>query len=818
MQSPPSPPATSTITQTINASRGWNWISVNVHAENIVHTLPGTISAVRGQGSEDVTSYYPGYGWWGGLNTLSPEKMYQVKLTSPTTISVTGTPVAIPMNTNWSAEFNWMSCPYQKETAINNIAYTFSETDEIRGQASAVATYYNGLGWFGGLTTIQPGHGYMVKVNSGGVASYNAAPIGRLLAATAVRDTPVRDMPIRAMASIGRRLQEGIPSLPWREPTGYESSMVITAVAKVGGVPQNGTLGGFVSNDVRLLVPNLLAPIGNYSGQPIFVGQVLANADGDGDVVSFALERTSGEVLGCTSTPSVRFAALGTIGSLFAPVVFTCSVSHSPPPPSPLPAPTPPPPPSPLPAPTPPPPQQSAGTTCASLSPSPWNDPTGYESGMAITAVAKVGGVPQNGTLGGFVSNDVRLLVPNLLAPIGNYSGQPIFVGQVLANADGDGDVVSFALERTSGEVLGCTSTPSVRFAALDTIGSLFAPVVFTCTACPSAIASPPPVAASPPPPVAASPPPPSPPPPPPPPTPTPPNPPPPTPPKPPPTLTPTRTGAKGDPHLRFAHGGTADFRGKNNTVYAILSAPCFSFAMRTRDADFLLPRPQLVHGSFFVDAFWTVRTRTSGTLLHIVSNAWTPGFALYNATGDLIADHRGAVWREFRLEDVHIIGKQISNVVRGAGYEANVTRKPVYNSLHGATWRYDTAMRPLDDTPFEKAHGASGRKFIAPHGLIGQSYDGDNVAVHGKMDDYSARSEVRTSAMAEGAIEGVAADYEVGPPHYADFAYSRFGKKQRTPPRDVSALLGKKVTTAGRLPAAETAERIVELISRQRR
>ena len=35
----------------------------------------------------------------------------------------------------------------------------------------------------------------------------------------------------------------------------------------------------------------------------------------------------------------------------------------------------------------------------------------------------------------------------------------------------------------------------------------------------------------------------------------------------------PTANGVR-DPHLHFAHGGTADFRGRHNALYNFLSAP----------------------------------------------------------------------------------------------------------------------------------------------------------------------------------------------------------------------------------------------------
>merc|ERR1719389_398636 len=49
----------------------------------------------------------------------------------------------------------------------------------------------------------------------------------------------------------------------------------------------------------------------------------------------------------------------------------------------------------------------------------------------------------------------------------------------------------------------------------------------------------------------------------------------------------------------------------------------------------------------------------------------------------------------------------------------------------------------------------------VAPHGLIGQTFDGDGVAVDGAVDNYSP-AVVTTAAMGEGAIEGFANEYEI--------------------------------------------------------
>ena len=107
-----------------------------------------------------------------------------------------------------------------------------------------------------------------------------------------------------------------------------------------------------------------------------------------------------------------------------------------------------------------------------------------------------------------------------------------------------------------------------------------------------------------------------------------------------------------GDPHLHLAHGGVADFRGRNGTYYALLSAPGVHLAAKTTDTDFLLPRPQLVHGSFFTAVAWVVRG-VSGTVYGVASDANRVGVRVTNLqTGRLVADKEG-VWQEW-WEDGH--------------------------------------------------------------------------------------------------------------------------------------------------------------------
>ena len=82
---------------------------------------------------------------------------------------------------------------------------------------------------------------------------------------------------------------------------------------------------------------------------------------------------------------------------------------------------------------------------------------------------------------------------------------------------------------------------------------------------------------------------------------------------------------------------------------------------------------------------------------------------------------------------------------------------------------------------------------------------DGDDIGFIGKQDEYKG-NEVTTTALGEGAIEGVAANYQVASKFSTDFKYSRWGKVAAAP-RDVSALTGLKVKHAGAAGAAGAVE-----------
>jgi hypothetical protein len=244
---------------------------------------------------------------------------------------------------------------------------------------------------------------------------------------------------------------------------------------------------------------------------------------------------------------------------------------------------------------------------------------------------------------------------------------------------------------------------------------------------------------------------------------------------------------------LHGAHGGLADFRGKDNQVYSMVSAPNISFAMRVKDTDFLLPR-QLVHGSFFTNAYFTVRTQ-DGSLLHVSIDAAKPGFVLHMDDKVVeIGAHRTLEYNGALIES-----KEVATKVTAAGWTIGVKRSAIKAPLKEIKWRLDVDIATEDGKE---------EFVVAPHGILGQTFDGDNTGVNGALDKYhSAGTEFTTTAQAEGFIEGVADDYILSQPFDTKFKFSRFDTVTPTAARNVAALSGEKFAASKTLKAAGSSE-----------
>ena len=121
-----------------------------------------------------------------------------------------------------------------------------------------------------------------------------------------------------------------------------------------------------------------------------------------------------------------------------------------------------------------------------------------------------------------------------------------------------------------------------------------------------------------------------------------------------------------------------ADFRGRNDTFYALLSAPGMHFGARTTDTDFRLPTVQLVHGTFITDAVWVIRG-LSKRRYAIVSSASKIGFDVLDAnqpTTTVVAQRKG-VWQTWKEDGILAFYKHQTFFVRANGWDARVASAP---------------------------------------------------------------------------------------------------------------------------------------------
>jgi hypothetical protein len=253
--------------------------------------------------------------------------------------------------------------------------------------------------------------------------------------------------------------------------------------------------------------------------------------------------------------------------------------------------------------------------------------------------------------------------------------------------------------------------------------------------------------------------------------------------------------GASGDPHFTGGDRDTFDFKGENGAIYNLLSATYVSlnalFQRKTyHDAG---PKHREVHGSFMFAGFAAITTG-AGRLLHIGYDATRAVFVnvavvngteptAYKAPFSMTIDDVSVAL----VDRVATISTPEWTIALSSKFKAGIVAAG--NTCADGKCFLEVKVSPRVDVAKLK---------VAPHGLIGQTYDGDGVGVIGKTDNYKTRDNtVTTSAMGEGAIEGEASDYEVPSKFATEFKFSRFGLTEAKP-RDTSKLTGEKVALTG--------------------
>ena len=156
---------TSSSAQTIALSAGTNWIStyVNITLDDLkaalVDALPGTTMTIK---SQDAYTLYNGSRWRGSLNTYDAAQMYMVIITDDCEITLEGEPVnPADISITIGLGSNWIGFPFSESMSVADAFAGFNATANDMLKSQSGYTLYNGTRWRGGLTTFEPGQGYI---------------------------------------------------------------------------------------------------------------------------------------------------------------------------------------------------------------------------------------------------------------------------------------------------------------------------------------------------------------------------------------------------------------------------------------------------------------------------------------------------------------------------------------------------------------------------------------------------------------------------------------------------------------------------------
>lgn len=301
---------------------GWTWISSPLLSGSTIDAL-GSVSGMARSSTDLVkdqyqfASYVPGYGWFGGLATVSPHACYKMRLGVGGDFVIVGTPVdtngvVYDLNLGWSW-FGWPSLTTQSITVFNDALEDEGKLSTLQERIKSqyqFTSFVPDFGWFGDLQTFQPGLGYMVKLSQANrLLSFGAASRTR-------RERQLEPVPTKSQPDVSLGF--------WLvEPDAFEFSMCVVSVVVIDGiVTERGELAAFVDDQLRGVArPSYYkAPVGPYQGYKSYNLMAYGHLQTEGAMVKFQYRHPNGHVI--TLAPSTTFIKDSFLGSVVEPFVI----------------------------------------------------------------------------------------------------------------------------------------------------------------------------------------------------------------------------------------------------------------------------------------------------------------------------------------------------------------------------------------------------------------------------------------------------------------------------------------------------------------
>ena len=168
-----------TVTQTIALAEGTNWVSFYVDITlgdlqaALVEAVTVTNPTITIKSQSQNVRYQLGR-WFGQLASLNMSKMYKITVPEDCEISLEGMPIdptelSVEINPNGSS---WIAFPFNESMTVADFFGTFPiNLDQVKSQNQNVR-YQLGR-WFGALTTLVPGQGYIYNSTSSETRTFN---------------------------------------------------------------------------------------------------------------------------------------------------------------------------------------------------------------------------------------------------------------------------------------------------------------------------------------------------------------------------------------------------------------------------------------------------------------------------------------------------------------------------------------------------------------------------------------------------------------------------------------------------------------------
>ena len=173
----------STIDHDFTLAAGWNWWStyIEMNGVNGLALLEDELGSngLQIKNQNNFVTYDEG--WFGSLNSIDNEMSYHINVSEAGDYTLTGTLAdpdshPIDINTGW----NWIGYIENSEMAVNDALDNLVKSDDdiLKSFSDGFSSYYDGYGWWGNLTTLRPGLGYMYNAQAEGTLTYPSAAKG----------------------------------------------------------------------------------------------------------------------------------------------------------------------------------------------------------------------------------------------------------------------------------------------------------------------------------------------------------------------------------------------------------------------------------------------------------------------------------------------------------------------------------------------------------------------------------------------------------------------------------------------------------------